>query len=478
MSRAVRGGIWTAGSRIVAQGSQFLIFLVAVRILSPAEFGLFALVTAWTMIAAQVSMAGWPEYVMQWTGGPERPREVLTVSLLAGVAIAALAYAASRLVPGLSPDGRTLVQLLGLSIPFVSVGAVYAGILNWQDRLTTAALTAGICDTLNMVVAVIALRNGYDVLSLAFGRIASALVWFVLGAMAVRMAPALTLDGRSLAEMARFSVQIIVVRLMTTFRLYAATLVIGTLLGATEAGYFRAAQRLAAALTEIIGEPTRVLTWSLFRAERVAQDGGIDFRARANSFYAGLATLSLPLFLVMALLAEEIVAVVFGDGWDPVVRVLPVLAAAHAILVVSSTSEAIMSLAGRVRILPWITLVFALVSVGLAFLAAPFGMVAIAWSQVCAAAIAFVVNAAVQHRYAGVRWGQIARRLGAVLPGLVAMWLADLGLTRLPPVAEMAPVARILLLGCILLLVFTVTVLALDPRLRAQARAALLRRRP
>jgi O-antigen/teichoic acid export membrane protein len=44
--KVLAAGAWTMVERVVSQAAQFVIFIVAARVLGPAEFGVFALISA------------------------------------------------------------------------------------------------------------------------------------------------------------------------------------------------------------------------------------------------------------------------------------------------------------------------------------------------------------------------------------------------------------------------------------------------
>ncbi|WP_212524277.1 oligosaccharide flippase family protein [Actibacterium sp. MT2.3-13A] len=468
MSRAVRGGIWTAVSRILSQVVQFAIFMVAVQVMSPAEFGIFALVWTWSLILSQFAIAGWPEYIMQWSGDSTQPRRVLALAMAGGAFLAGIGIALSYLAPLMIDDPRAtpLMQIFAIWIFFASVGGTFAGAMNWEDRLTAAAVATIIGDLANFAVAVWALLQGHGVFALAAGRLVGALFWAGAGLAVVRMAPDFGITRQQAGEILRFTSRIVAVRLLVNIRLYAATLVIGTFLGAAHAGYFRAGQRLVSALGEVLGEPTRVLAWSLFRNTRRSQGPRVDFRERANSFFPVLLTFAIPLFAATAFLAEDITLGLLGEEWLPAAPVVRVLAIAYAVLATSAANEAVLSLAGMVRILPYMVLGNATLGVGITIIAAPHGILATAWAQVASALVIFSINAWMMQRHAAIRWGQVLLRLRAVPVALALSAAVPLIGGQSAALDAVAPLLRAVLLAAGFVVVFYATLLGLDGRLR------------
>lgn len=472
MSGAVRGGIWTAVSRILSQGVQFAIFMVAVQVMSPAEFGIFALVSALSVILAQFAMAGWPEYIMQWSGDAAQPRRVLALAVAGGALLAVIGIALSYLAPlfGDDPRATPLMQVFSIWIFFASIGGTFAGIMNWEDRLTAAATAAIAGDIANFVVALWALLEGYGVFALAAGRLAGGLCWAAAGLTVVRMAPDFRITLEQAKEIVNFTARIVAVRLVVNIRLYAATLVIGAFLGAAQVGYFRAGQRLVSALSEVLGEPTRVLSWSLFRSTRNAQGAAVDFRERANSFFPLLLICAIPLFAATAILAEDVTVGLLGAEWLPAAPVVRILAVAYALFAAGYANEAILSLAGAVRLLPYMVLANAILGVGITVIAAPHGILATAWAQVVSAVAIFSLNGWVARRYAAVRWEQIFALLRVLPLALLLSAAVPLAAIRTAALDSVPPLLRAILLALAFLVAFYAVLFGLDGRLRRQVR--------
>ncbi|WP_170464899.1 oligosaccharide flippase family protein [Ruegeria arenilitoris] len=462
----LKGGLWTIVSKVFTQLTQFAIFMVAVRLMTPAEFGIFALAAAVVVILTQVSTAGWPEYIMQWHGKTARIRETLSVSMLCGFAIAALGLVGGGAIGAVvsEPAAKPLIQILSASVFFTSIGAAYNGVLIWQNRLTAGALLTLLADFANLIVATWALFHGYGVLALAWGRLSSALIWSVSGFVVSRMPPKFV-RSETLREAAEFSWKIILTRVVVNIRIYAATLIIGGFLGATSVGYFRAAQRIVAAFEEIVSEPTRVLSWNLFRRSRDNNRGPRGFGALALRFFPILYYGVVPLFTGVFLMADALTTGILGPDWDAATPVLRILAVAALIRCSGHASLAIITLAGHVRLLPCLTALYSVIAVGMVLAAAPLGITAIAMAEVFAAAIVFVINAFIMKRYAGIEWCSVLGKTWPVVPALaiscIPVFLAD----EFSVFSGLHELIRFVLTGFAMLVLFLPAILVLDKSL-------------
>ncbi|RBW52519.1 oligosaccharide flippase family protein [Ruegeria sp. A3M17] len=464
---ALRGGVWTTVSKIFTQLTQFAIFLVAVRLMTPAEFGVFALAAAMVVILTQVSMAGWSEYIMQWHGSEDRIRETLFVAILCGFTIAAVGVLIGSAIGGIvsDPVAKPLLQVLSVGMFFTSMGAAYNGVLVRQDRLTAAALITPIAEVANLAVAIWALYQGFGVMALAWGRLCGAVIWSISGCIVSKTTPKV-MGRETLADTVAFSKKIIMTRLVVNVRIYFATLIIGGFLGATSAGYYRAAQRIVAAFEEIVSETTRILSWNLFRRSRDAYGDTSRFGALSLRFFPILYYGVVPLFIGVFLMADTLTAGILGPGWEPATPVLRILAVAALIRCSGNASAAILTLAGQVQKLPWIMALYSGITIAAILSAASFGITAIALSEVVASIIVFSINAIIMKRYAGIHWHVILCRSWAVLPALalacIPIFLAD----RLNLFSEAHDLVRFVLIGLGMMAFFVPAVLLLDGSLR------------
>ncbi|WP_170423833.1 oligosaccharide flippase family protein [Ruegeria arenilitoris] len=467
----LQGGIWTMVSKIFTQLAQFAIFMVAVRLMTPAEFGIFALAAAVIVILTQVSTAGWPEYIMQWHGGRARIRETLSVAMICGFTIAVIGVLGGGFAARVfsDPSVGPLVQILSISVFFTSVGAAYNGVMVWQNRLTGAAMVTLLADLANLIVAIWALLQGYGVLALAWGRLVSAVIWSTSGAVVSRTGPSMV-QHETLADTAAFSWKIILTRIVVNVRIYAATLIIGGFLGATSVGYFRAAQRIVAAFEEIVSEPTRILSWNLFRRSRDAQDGPAGFGALALRFFPVLYYGAVPLFIGVIIMADTLTAGILGPGWEAATPVLRILAIAALIRCSGHASLAILTLAGQVWLLPWVTALYSGIAIAAVLAAASFGITAIAMAEVIAATIAFVINAVVMKRYAGIAWQTILLKTWAVLPAVALACVPVVLAERFDLLSGVNDLIRFILLGLCMMAVFAPAIVVLDKSLWAMLR--------
>lgn len=465
---ALRGGSWTVLSRVFVQLVQFAIFIFAAQLLQPEEFGVFALVAAFVVILNQLAMAGWPEYIMQCEDDVYRLRSALFVAMSGGAVTVALGISVSFLFLA-TTDNTTAIwvgQILAVSVFFTSTGAAYSGVLNHQNRLTAAALAVMAAEAVNLVVAVWALYAGYGILALAYGRLANSLLWCLATAAATRLLPTRHIGFDLLKEMAEFSRHIIATRILVNLRIYAATFIIGGFVGAAAVGYYRAGQRIVAGFEEIVGEPTRVLAWNLFRRARTQGKGTSGFGPLSELFFRIQLYGAVPLFIGVAVLAHDLTVGLLGAEWAPAAPVLQILAIASLIRLPGHAAVPILSVAGSANMLPRLILIYSLITIACITVGAMFGIVTTALAEVCAAIVAFVINAVVMHRHFDIHWLRILALSWRLIPALIPALALPLLAHRFDLLADWHPLLRFFVLSLCSTLAYVPALLFLDKTLR------------
>ncbi|MDL2406037.1 oligosaccharide flippase family protein [Rhizobium calliandrae] len=420
-------GASTLCSKIVSQVVQLLVFLVAARVLESAEFGLYAYSSAIMILLVVVAEGGWGEFVMKTECSEHELDQIGTISIISGVLVTMVGLGIAATV-WLVFHQTWEAMLLGLfscwflpsSLSVVYDGLLVArGLLRKQAAIRIAAEVTGLC------VTILGLWIGWNVFSIVAGRLATQLVGLFASAIVARWVPRLRLTWPFAREILEFSRHILANRLIIFLRSYSGTLAIGSFLGLTEAGYYRVAERIIAAFSELIGEPARMLAWTLFRRAAVKIDANgrasRDVGASATTFMIVLMAASAPIYLGLSLISSGLIYVVLGEKWAPAAILVTILSVKQVLLTPGYVTEPLLSLTGNIRHMPMALLLNGAASVGLIVIFAPFGVEITAWGQCLASLISFAVSMHLQRNYGGLAWSRVIRNCAYVAVAIAAM---------------------------------------------------------
>lgn len=386
-------GVGAVGlGRIWAQALQLVLFLVAARVLSVADFGWFSLLFALATGLAVLAEGGWRELAIaaEDTRGAlacHAPawRDGLRWTIAGALALGAVAWAQPG-AGGLPPATAAPLLLWVLLRP---LAAVRAGLLTRRARLTMLAVVQALAETAACLAGVALLFTGAGL---------AALVWAKLAALAVELA-GLALATREgwwaaalpaeLAAMRRFSRQIRSARLLNYLQWNLATLLAGLAFAPVAVGLYRAAIRLAGLVQDVIGEPVRLYGWA--RLRQAADDrAGNALSTVALRFFDVTMTIACAPLLVLTLRAEQVVAAVLGAGWlgaAPLLRLLTLGAIAR---LVTMTTDPLLPLIGRADLTQRLARLTMVANALALVLALPFGIGGIAAAGLIAALAALV----------------------------------------------------------------------------------------
>lgn len=473
---AARGGAWTVAERLFSQVSQLAVFIVGARILGPAEFGVFALVSAVAFVLLRVAELGWPSFVMNWSGNERVPRQVLTLALLSGAVVGAIALAATGMAAalGLGPDVVAVAALFSLWVALGPFAGALHGLMVWRGQLVTASLCEGAGEAAALVVSIVSLLQGHGILALAYGRLAYIGMRIGLSVLATRAVPITDLHDAPLGQMRGFSISVVATRLVYALRAHIGTFLVGLFLGPVAVGHYRAAERLTGAAAEVIGAPVEKIAWSYLRGARDAPDGGIGsalWADRTQGFLHAVTVVSVPLFLWVALMSEEIVVGLIGPEWAPAALAASLLALSRIPMTYGAAVEPALALAGEIRRMPGAMLLFLILAAALTTLAAPFGLLAVSGAQIAVGVAVFVVTLRLLERHAAIPREALLSGIAPVLLASLAAVVVALVLRMQGLGASWHPLAQALMIGLLSLPFYAAALLSLDGRARTALRS-------
>ncbi|MEF0940981.1 oligosaccharide flippase family protein [Rhizobium sp. BR 362] len=427
MPSVIGDGASTLVSKIVSQVVQLVVFLVAARVLESAEFGLYAYSSAIVILLVVVSEGGWGEFVMKTDCTQDELDQVGTISIITGMLVTIVGLCITAVVWFFfnQPWEGKLLGLFSCWFLPSSLLVVYDGLLVARGLLRKQAAIRIAAEVTGLAVTMLGLWIGWNVFSLVAGRLATQIVSLLASAIVARWYPKPRLTLPFAREILEFSRHILANRLIIFLRSYSGTLAIGSFLGLAEAGYYRVAERIIAAFSELIGEPARMLAWTLFRRATVKIDAnGKTFRdvgAPATTFMTLLMAISAPIYLGLSLISSGLIDVVLGDKWAPAAILVTILSAKQVLLTPGYVTEPLLSLSGNIKRMPPALLFNGAISVGLIVLLAPFGVEVAALGQCLASLISFAISVRLQRNYGGLAWRRVIGDCAYVAIAIAAM---------------------------------------------------------
>ncbi len=353
---AAQGGIALAGRQVLTLVANLVTGIFLARLLDPGQFGALALLLLIVNFGKVFVDLGLSASLIQQSTKPSEAERSAIFGLewiVAAVTTAAVLLVADPLCdlanarPGTAMALRVAALSL-LSVPVVSiVGCALERRLDFQRQGALLAIQPVVFGLSSVPFAL----AGFGVMSLGLGLLISN-VATMLAAIAMRQPiPAPSLKLRSAVPHIRFGIPYMGVTIVSSIKDSVIPLLIGALIGATAVGYVTWAQQVAVVGSYALFVLARLLL-PLFA--RLAPEPAMLASAVSRTLFAANLVVA-PISLAVAVFADDIVHVLYGQQWLAAVPLLYLLMAANLIAPTSTVLLALMSAIGR----PNISLVFA-----------------------------------------------------------------------------------------------------------------------
>jgi O-antigen/teichoic acid export membrane protein len=472
--KAGRGLTWSLVGTFVTKAGSFALGLVLARLLTPADFGVFAVALAAMAFAMVINDAGIIAACVQWRGRLEEmaPTAAL-IAVLSSLFVYAVLWWTAPAISTLSgvPQATPLVRLLTLVIVVDGITAVRAAALMRrfeQDRLTKANMIGMLA---NVVVALPMALAGAGAYSMASGQLAASVV---TGALVFRMADLpirLGFDREVTKKLLTFGLPLAVSLGIEAVLMNADFVVVGNVLGVVALGYYLLAFNISSWVPSLIGTAVRYVSVPGFSrlAEQDAEALALGVRRSVPALVAAI----LPAAIVMAILAPQLIDFLYGDKWGPSAVALRYLAVLMVVRMLTSLAFDILTGLGATRYTVWLNAGWAVALVPALWLGAQLdGIRGAAIAHSVVAVVVALPLAVWALRLAGVS-------LVPILPALVrptmGASIAAAVIVLIDSGVNGSSFVQLLLAGGVGLIIYILVVVPLDklrqvPRLRAHFR--------
>jgi O-antigen/teichoic acid export membrane protein len=434
--------IWSTASNLGTQALAFLTFAILARLLGAPAFGLVALAALVIDLLLVVSNAGINEAVVQRpTLAEEDADTAFWANLACGLAFCAVTVAAAPLVASLfgQPRLTPIVTALAAIFAITPLGAIHTARLTRELRFRAIAIRTITASLAGAAVGLPLAFAGYGVWALVGQRLAMGLA-MALSAWANRpWMPRLRFRWRTCRELLRFGAYIGLSGTLNQINIRSAEVLSGALVGPVAVAFIRAGSRIVEVLNQVTYLPFQQIAMPLLTRSS-------DDLATLRSTYMRLSRLSacvmFPAFIGSLVLAPEIVALVFGAGWEPVANAIRIFACAVVASQMNNLIIAALSATGRSRsVLSWTTTQIVL-GLAAAIAVHRWGWQAMLMTAVARGYLILPYGFHLLRRHTGIRFAEVLASLRPALSSTALMALVVLAGRHVSP-GKFPPLAAV-----------------------------------
>jgi O-antigen/teichoic acid export membrane protein len=327
MHNRIRSGLaWKVASQVFMQLSRVAVVVVLARLLTPAEYGLAAMVLVFSALVLIFTDLALGAALVQREELSERDRStVFWTSVAAGVGFTFLGIALSWPLAAFygEPEVQPLFAVMSVSFLLTALGTAHSALLNREMRFKSLELRMMAGTFVGGIVGIAVAYAGYGAWAIIWQQLAIAAVSTAFLWAFSRWRPRFIFSGASLRSLGGYSANVFGTRVLFYMNRKLDHMLIGRFLGASALGAYAVAYNVMLMPLSRIAQPVVEV---LFPAMSRIQDDRKRMAAmwlRANRM---IGAISIPAMVGLMIVAPEFVATLFGQRWEEAAPVIQILA--------------------------------------------------------------------------------------------------------------------------------------------------------
>lgn len=382
-TRAIKSTVWYVATRLWAQVLSWVVTLILARLLTPKDYGLFAMSLAVISFLELFQEFGFGVAIIQRQNiSRQQLNTMFWIVFTASLAIVVVAFLGAGLAATFyrEPQLIWMVRILSFIFLLNSLGMVPYNLLTKEIDFKHRSLAEGFGVVTSAGVAIILAYLSYGVWALVLGQLARAVVRNISVAIFCGWVPGFEISLSGMKGIMKFGLQVAGASGMSTLSEVANTSIIGRFLGGSDLGFYSMADGLGKSnpLHRLSTAVIQQLSFPIFSKLQHDTEQLRKYFLRITKY---LAVISFPLQIGMALVAKDLIHVLLSEKWLPMVRILQIFSLGGIFLIFPLPSASVLFARGKSDVLLRFSGISGFVLVIAFFIGSQFGLngVAVGW---------------------------------------------------------------------------------------------------
>lgn len=397
-----KGVFWSLIERFGTQGVQFLVMLVMARLLSPNDYGVVGLLVVFVSIAQAFVDGGFSQALIRKKDRTEIDNStVFYFNIVVSVVIYLIFYLFAPYVsvfynmPTLTP----FMRVICLSIIINAFGVVQRALFNANIDFKAQAKASLIAIVISGAIGILLALRGFGPWALVWQQLSNLIVNTLFLWIYSEWRPLLAYSWKSFNELFSFGSKLLATSLLNAIYNNIQTIVIGKLYSAKSLGLYSRAAHFA-------DLPSQQFTSVFMRVTFPVLCKVQDDLERLTSVYRRMLRVSayivFPLLIGMAAVAHPMIRVFIGEQWIECAYMLQIICFAEMWYPIHAINLDILQVSGRSDLFLKIEIYKKIVSLSLLALSAPFGIIAMCYSNLLSSLICLYINTYYSSKILGI----------------------------------------------------------------------------
>lgn len=340
-----------------------IIGAVLARLLTPAEYGMVAIVSVFLAFFNLLSNFGLaPAIVQNKTLTKDEISSIFSFSILFGLILAIIFYLLAPLIASFYNDNTliNIARLMSFAIIFQSLTAVPYALNIKKLKFKQVGIIKLVVHVISGSVAIILAYKGFSYYALVINSILSGLLTFAFFYFLEPIKISFIIRVKALKKIAQFSTYQFLFQFINYFAINADNFLVGKIFGDSALGFYSKAYQL---MTMPVKNLTFVITPVL---QPILSEYQNEKKVIYNLYYKMvklLALIGFPLSVFLFFSGSEIITILYGSQWGQSIPIFKLLALTIGFHIVLSTSGSIFQALNRTDLLFYAGLIGSILTV-------------------------------------------------------------------------------------------------------------------
>jgi PST family polysaccharide transporter len=333
-AKIIRGGL----ARLCAQGVSFILrlasLMILARLLSPRDFGLVGMVTAFTGVLTLFRDFGLSSAAVQRTTvTDEQISTLFWINMLLGAALALITLAIAPAIAAFyhEPALFAVTAVLAAGFLFNAAGIQHSALLQREMRFTALAVINVVSLTVGIAIAIYGAKVGYGYWALVLMTVTPPIISTLGFWLTTSWIPGVPRERAGIRSMMHFGGSLTLIGLLGYIANNADKVMIGRFWGVDAIGIYGRAYQIVSIPTDNLNSAIGEVAFSALSR---LQNQPVHFRSYFLKGFSLVLGLTLPVTIACGLFADDIVSVFLGPRWNEAATMVRLLAPTIAIFAI------------------------------------------------------------------------------------------------------------------------------------------------
>lgn len=392
---------WSAIDRVIVNIGQLLFTVILARLLTPEDFGLIALLLVFVHFSAVFVDSGMSSALIQNKDATETDYSTIFIfNLIVSVILYIVLFITAPIISNYysSPQLIDLMRVVCLVLIFNALSLVPRARLQKKLDIKSLSIANISALILSSTIGLILGFMGFGVWALATQTLLNSIIITLILHYSSSLELSLKFSITSFKKSFKFSFNLLLASLYAQFFQQVTSLIIGKSYNNTQLGFYTQGKTLADSSSGTISTILNIVTFPILS---LLQDHEERMLSVFKKMIGMTAFISIPIMVLISIMAEPIILVLFGEKWKDSAPLLQWLALARAVIPISAVNMNILKAIGRSDLFLKVDLAKSPIIIIALFLTVPYSVEAITKGLFISSLISFFINTFIPGRMFG-----------------------------------------------------------------------------